>query len=219
MEKESHEKKIAEDTFLKEVQSEPQEQTGLSARSDAEQTENVTREELESKPISKHLSDKNDVGPEYELIQKHSRFVSASWAVILFLLGLTMVMFCFASVVAWPWQMSWPTVQGKVVEVGKFTKNSCRYTYEYPVDGQTIHGFAHKSGSLYHTVKERDSVTIRYNPNKVVESYMQGGFNILETPLYVLVSFLLFVASWGFARGKFNQWQYKTFPIDELKQK
>jgi len=127
--------------------------------------------------------------------------VSMMIAFILFSLGALMCLFLYASVVCWPWQQDWIPVEGQVTKISSHNKRSAKFSYEYRADNRTYEAAIYKPGSLKHTVKVGSKVTVRYNPERVFESYMQGGFNIVETPFYALLSVGFFLATLSYVKG------------------
>ena len=138
---------------------------------------------------------------DYDINPEHGWFVSLAISFFLFSMGALMCLFLYASVVCWPWQQDWIPVEGQVMRISNHTKSSARFTYTYRVNNQTITGFMSKPGSLEHTLKVGSKVTVRYNPKREVESYLQGGFNIIETPFYALVALGFFVTAVIYSSG------------------
>ncbi|MBA3856331.1 MAG: hypothetical protein C0507_05415 [Cyanobacteria bacterium PR.3.49] len=138
---------------------------------------------------------------DYDINPEHGWFVSLAISFFLFSMGALMCLFLYSSMVCWPWQNDWIPVEGQVIKISNHTKTSARFTYNYKADNQTITGFMSKPGSLEHTLKVGSKVTVRYNPKKVFESYLQGGFNIIETPFYALVALSFFVTAFVYSTG------------------
>lgn len=134
----------------------------------------------------------------YSVPAEHGVFVCVCTAMILFALGAATALYCFSSAYAWPWQMEWPAVEGRLTDVKAYSK-SARFSYSYEVDGHEYHSSVSLRGTYEHTLKAGQKVTVRHHPTRVSESAMQAGFNIIETPFLILVSLGLFFASWMFA--------------------
>lgn len=138
---------------------------------------------------------------DYDINPEHGWFVSLAISVFLFGMGALMCLFLYSSVVCWPWQHEWIPVEGQVTRISNHTKSSARFTYNYRADGRAFTGYMYRPGSLEHTVKVGSKVTIRYNPKRVAESYLQGGFNVVETPFYALVALGFFVTAVIYSTG------------------
>ncbi len=129
---------------------------------------------------------------------EHGVFVCICTALILFALGAATALYCFSSVYAWPWQMEWPAVEGRLTDVRPYPK-SATFSYSYDVDGKEYHSIVNLRGTFEHTLKAGQKITVRHHPTLINESAMQAGYNIIETPFLILVSLGLFFASWMFA--------------------
>ncbi|CAN5690037.1 hypothetical protein BH10CYA1_BH10CYA1_04090 [soil metagenome] len=204
----------AEETVLQEEWLQPPENIELVVSTDAqrgklqiENSQDSNLQDLYQLNVHKQIVKRRKQNPrfytnDFLIDAEHGWFVSLAIAGILFFLAATMCVVCFASVVAWPSQLDWPAVEGQVVEIKPFSKMSGRFTFTYEVDGHTYTSSIDKPDSLEHTVKIGQKVTVRYNPKRISESVMQGGFNVVETPFYVLAALGLFFSSLIYASGR-----------------
>jgi len=129
---------------------------------------------------------------DFDINPEHPWYLSLAISLFLFVMAGLMCLFLYSSVVCWPWQQEWIPVGGQVTGISNHRKNSAKFTYSYKVDNQTLSGAMYKPGSLEHTVKVGSKITVRYNPRRTAESYMQGGFNVIETPFYAILSLAFF---------------------------
>lgn len=131
---------------------------------------------------------------DFNTIDIDSPFVHFTTASVLFVLLIAVSVSFVASTYAWPTQLSWPIADGQVKKIEVRGKRAARFYYDYSIGNRTFEGMNLKSDSLEHTIKVGDRVHVRYNPNDTRESVMEGGFNVLETPFYLLVCCGLFLA-------------------------
>lgn len=139
-----------------------------------------------------------DTAKVYLVPAEHGVFVCICTALMLFALSAATALCCFSSVYAWPWQMEWPAVEGRLTDVRPFSK-CATFSYSYEVDGKEYHSSVILRGTFEHTLKAGQKITVRHHPTLIDESAMQAGYNIIETPILILASLGLFFASCMYA--------------------
>lgn len=144
---------------------------------------------------------------DFNTIDIDSPFVHFITASVLFVLLIAVSVSFVASTYAWPTQLSWPIADGQVKKIEVRGKRAARFYYDYSIGNRPFEGMNLKSDSLEHTIKVGDKVHVRYNPSNNLESVMEGGFNVLETPFYLLVCcglFSAFIVYFGKGLRKFR---------------
>lgn len=189
--------KLADRTVLKESETQPLAECQLPVSSKSIADTPIPRIDNESKHPTRARS--IAASKNFESLGVHDAFAKFVITILLFVLGSAMSVFCVSSTIAWPWQLNWPVAEGQVTKIEIRNKNSARFYYQYRVEEREFKNVEVRADSLEHTVQVGKKVHVRYNPRRNEESIMEGGFNIVETPLYILVAVGLFSASLFYA--------------------
>lgn len=191
--------KLADKTVLRESEAQPKSQDSLQV---TEGANSKIPEQSEIATPSPSLSSKRKTSAsrDFNTIDADTPFVHFTTAVVLLALCIAVIVSFITSTYAWPTQMNWPIADGQVTRIEVRGKQSARFYYNYSVGESQLEGMNLKTDSLEHTTKVGKKVRVRYNPDKPGESVMEGGFNVVETPFYIIVCmglFLAFINSFG----------------------
>lgn len=193
MDEETNESKLADDIVLKESVGQPGRGLDLPAPSafSASVDSAVKQKRQEEDPFYNNPN-------HYSIPAEHGVFVCICSALICIVLAATTALACFSNSYTWPWQMDWPAVEGRLNSITSYPKTA-RFDYSYKVNGQWYFSGETRSGSFQHTLKKGQRITVRHHPKYLNISAMEAGFNIIETPLLILVTLGLLSASFMFA--------------------
>jgi hypothetical protein len=192
MDEETAQPKLADDIVLKEGVQQPDGNLKHPVPAELSSTGDPT---IKRKQSEKPVYNKPN---HFSVPAEHGVFVCICSSLICLILGATTALACFSNAYAWPWQMEWPAVQGRLTSITAYPK-SARFDYSYNVEGRSFHSGETRSGTFQHTLKVGQKITVRHHPKYLNLSVMQAGFNIVETPLLIAVTLGLIFAAWMFA--------------------
>lgn len=190
---ESDPEKLADKTVLRESDTQAESQDGLSTAESGKSTF-PGRTEIASASSSHSSRRKTTASRDFNTIDTDTPFVHFTTAAVLLALCIAVCVSFITSTYAWPTKLSWPVAEGQVTKIEVRGKRAARFYYDYSVGKSQFKGMNLKSDSLEHTVQVGKRVRVRYKPDNFNESVMEGGFNALETPFYVIVCIGLFLA-------------------------
>lgn len=196
--------KLADKTVLREGETQPKSQDSLIA-ADGNKSKIPEHSEIAAPSPSISSRGKTSASRDFNTIDTDTPFVHFTTAALLLALFFAVTVSFITSTYAWPTQLNWSIADGQVTRIELRGKRDARFYYNYSVGENQLEGMNLKSDSLEHTTKVGKKVRVRYNPDKPRESVMEGGFNVVETPFYIIVCiglFLAFIRSFGKAVKK-----------------
>jgi hypothetical protein len=154
----------------------------------------------------------------YSIPAEHGVFVCICSALICLILAATTALACFSNYYTWPWQMDWPAVEGRLNSITPHPKTA-RFDYSYNIDGQWYFSGETRSGTFQHTLKVGQKITVRHHPKYLSLSAMEAGFNIVETPLLIVVTLGLIFAAWMFGSMRLIEQKPNSSSVTEPSQR
>lgn len=185
--------KLADHTVLRESEAWPKSPDRLLV-TEGDESKIPEQSEIATPSPSLSRRTKTSASRDFNTIDADTPFVHFTIAALLLALCAAVIVSFITSTYAWPTQMNWPIADGQVTKIEVRGKRAARFYYNYSVGGNQLQGMNIKSDSLEHTTKAGKEVRVRYNPDKPSESVMEGGFNVVETPFYIIVCIGLFLA-------------------------